>query len=237
MDDKFLSVPKKNKADIAHSVLKSICGSAPYVGQALQEILGYTFPAPIENRLHNWRELVASEFSGLVGKIQDQSEKLKDLESRFSEKAEHFRDLYIKATQSAVGTSLEKKIESLKNALLNACVGSISDSKQSIFLNYIDSFTIWHFKILNFVNDPSLAYDEDNRKKETFNSTSFLLEDYFQELKDQKTLYCLIWKDLHQKGLLQSDTPTGLVTNVWHTYTTDLGKELLDFIKSPIEMV
>ena len=63
---------------------------------------------------------------------------------------DEFIDIAIQATHVALRTSQEEKKDALKNAVLKSASPESPDlSLQQIFINYIDSFTKWHIKILD----------------------------------------------------------------------------------------
>src|SRR5258707_556352 len=62
----------------------------------------------------------------------------------------------LQATQIAVRTRQEEKLNALRNALVNsALAGAPDETIQQIFLNHVDSPTAWRLRVLAFLCDPS----------------------------------------------------------------------------------
>ena len=71
-----------------------------------------------------------------------------------------FIDTVIKTTQYALRTSEAEKIEYFRNALINTAIGeSPEQSESQIFLSLLDSFTIWHVRILKLFDNPSRWFE------------------------------------------------------------------------------
>ena len=60
----------------------------------------------------------------------------------------------MKANELTPKTSQTEKLETLRKALLNSKNNdSIDISMQQIFLSYIDTFTVWHIKLLKLFDN------------------------------------------------------------------------------------
>jgi hypothetical protein len=66
---------------------------------------------------------------------------------------EQFIDAVLVATSYALKTSEQEKIKAFQNAILNSAHGqAIDKTKSQVFLNLLDSFTVWHIRILHFID-------------------------------------------------------------------------------------
>lgn len=82
---------------------------------------------------------------------------------------EQFIDTVLVATTFALKTSEEEKIKAFQNAILNTALGESSDkTKGQIFLNLLDTFTVWHIKILHFIDNPTKWFENAGHKPPTF---------------------------------------------------------------------
>jgi hypothetical protein len=107
-----------------------------------------------------------------------------------------------------------------------------------MFLNYVDTFTPWHIRILEFFDDPK---DWARRRSITLpefmgGAQSDILESAFPELANKSDFYKQVVKDLSDRGLMNN----GQTLNVIMTHngavasrTTNAVKDFLQFIKSP----
>src|SRR5687768_2037915 len=140
-------INKTSKGDILYAAVKAGLGSIPVLGSAATELFGLVVTPPLDKRRQEWMNEVA--------------EKLKQLEQNnqvdFSSLShnEQFIDTIVQATSIAIKTSEQEKIVALKNAVTNTALNVAPDkTKSQIFLNLVDSFTVWHLTILTFFDNP-----------------------------------------------------------------------------------
>lgn len=115
------------------------------------------------------------------------------------------------------------KLEALRNAVLNSALPcSPDDDVQLMFLNLVDTFTEWHLRLLNYL---SLSRFERGKEMENIERT-------FPELLKRREFADQIIKDLFLRGLVNKDSILGL--RELDSSTTPLGRQLLEFVSSPI---
>ena len=86
--------------------------------------------------------------------------RLEDLQSK-----DVFIDTVMHASLAALRNSQQEKIEALRNAVLNAALPNPpEESLQQIFLSLIDTFTVWHLRILHLFDNPSRWFSENGRQ-------------------------------------------------------------------------
>jgi hypothetical protein len=112
-------------------------------------------------------------------------------------------------------------------------------SLQQIFLNFIDTFTVWHLRLLKLFHDP-LGWAKDNKHNfpaMNMGSLARVLESAFPELHGKGTLYQQIWRDLYQRGLVDTGSldTTMSKQGVMSRHTSELGKQFLQFIEEPVK--
>jgi hypothetical protein len=68
---------------------------------------------------------------------------------------EEFVSTVVQACHIAARSHQREKADALRNAVLNAAIGAApEDSKREMFLEFVDTFTVWHLKVLAFLNKP-----------------------------------------------------------------------------------
>jgi hypothetical protein len=220
---------KTTGKDIAHAITKGGLGAIPIVGSLATEIFSLVVTPPLEKRRADWMNDVAERLNKLEedGLIDIQS--LKD--------NDQFIDVVLQTTTFALKTSEEEKIAAFKNALVNTALGEApSKTKTQIFLSQLDKFTVWHIKLLNFIDNPRDWFKNANRNPPNYmmGSISAVIIDAFPELRENDALVDVIWEDLNVAGFHATSGVKTMMTGdgTLAERTTPFGKEFLDFIKS-----
>jgi hypothetical protein len=158
---------------------------------------------------------------------------LEDLQSN-----DVFIDTVMQASQIALRNSQDEKRSALCNAIYNAALPNPPEqSLQQMFLSFVDSFTVWHIRMLNLFNDPQQWAAEHNHQfPETVVAGSLsnsILESAFPELQGKRAFYDQIWQDLHQKGLVNTDGLHTMMSGqgLRAKRTSDLGTRFLRFVE------
>lgn len=265
MDD--LSKPKAGVLDTVHTGAKVVLSLIPGVGGLAAEGFSALITPPIEKRRDQWIESIGNRLRELEDKFESFS--IQELSEN-----ELFISVLILASKVVISNHQEEKINSLRNAVLNAaCSKSIDDDKQLIFIKFIDDFTVRHIKTLNFFNNP-VAWFEQNLiskkitdmgklEKVAFdrnggvihyggnpdNADSYFkdyqvidannyqkeFESIFPDIKNNKLFYEQILRDLNNKNLIVQQSIDAIYLNLNdNSGTTNLGREFIDFITSPI---
>lgn len=176
--------------------------------------------------------------------MEDVGEALRELENKMSvaleslQENDSFIDVAINATQIALRTSITEKKEALRNAILNSALpNSPEESFQKMFLYYIDTFTVWHLRLLDYLNDP-LSYvqrhDLQNIDFSSMTTWGTVIESTFPDLRGKRDLYESIWKDLRSRTLVDvTDIHLWIVNPGTAKRTTSIGELFLDYISNP----
>jgi hypothetical protein len=139
------------------------------------------------------------------------------------------------ATQIAMRSHQEEKLEALRNAVRNsALAGAPSDDLQLMFIRFIDELTSWHLRILRLFDDPPAYLEQRGQRTDlSFGGGSTLVERCHPELRGRSELCAQLVRDLQTRGLLLQGnflnvtmTGAGLMT----PRTTALGREFIRFI-------
>lgn len=221
---------KISAGDVVHSLVKGAISAIPIAGGLGAELFNLIIAPPLAKRRDEWLDSIACRLEELEKRIE--GFKIESLSQN-----ESFISTVMQATQVAMRNHQEEKLEALRNAVVNSALPSEPDDNLiMIFINYIDTMTDWHIKILCFFNDPIGWYKENNVNinEIVLSSPAQALEVAFNELKGKREFYSLIVKELFNKGLMNTEslmvtmTPTGATS----PRTTSLGKAFIEFISA-----
>lgn len=221
MSDEKLDVPKQSRGDIAYSAAKAGLSAIPVIGGAAVELFQNVVQPPLEKRRAEWMAQVGQ-------KLQELEEKGLDLENL--KENEGFISAVMYASQLALRTHHQEKLEALKNAVANIAIGQCPEEAiQHIFLNLVDSLTELHIQILKVFQAPEAPHGI------SMGGLSTVLEHNLPILRGRRDLYDQLWKDLFSRGLVNTDglhtTMSG--SGLTSKRTTGLGDAFLQFISEP----
>lgn len=227
--------PKAGVGNAAQAIVRSCLGAIPIAGAGATELFNAIVTPVLERRRNQWMERVGEALRRLEDNRGINLEELRNNDI--------FIDIVMQASQSAVRNSQEDKQKALRNAVLNSALPyPPEDALQQMFINFIDTFTRWHIKILKFLADPPSGGINLQGDYPIIHQTSlnYSLEDTFPELKGRQPFYDQILHDLSLRGLINlsaMDTSHEMATTggILSIQIKDLGKQLMDFITSPIE--
>jgi hypothetical protein len=217
---------EKSGGDYAIIALKSGASAIPIVGGPAAELIGL-INTPLEKRKVEW-------LNSLAKKVEELEKKGVFSATELQENQE-FITAVTHATQIAIRSHEEEKLNALRNAVINTAKKlDVGRNMRMIFLSYIDLLSPWHLILLDFFRNPKNACSAKgiDVRKYYMGEVSQVLEDCFQELRGRRSFYDLISADLLSKGLISSD---GLHTTMSaggmvEKRTTDIGDNFLHFI-------
>lgn len=219
--------PEPSTGDTAHLVVSGVMSLIP----GLPELFQYFITPPLEKRRAKWMEDIGQALRDLE---KNQGAKLEELQSN-----DTVIDTVLHATQIALRSSQEEKREALRNAVINAALPNPPDeSIQLMFLNLVDTFTVWHLRLLRLFQNPRGWFAENNKQLPSFaisSSLAQLLTAAYPELGDQRPFYDLVINELSAKGLFSSSGTHAMMsaTGAFAKRTTNLGDRFLQFITDP----
>ena len=224
--------PEPDKGDVVHTIVRAGLSSIPVVGGAAVELFQMVFAPPLEKRRDEWMNQVGETLRVLE---QERGVGIDDLQAN-----DVFIDTVLQASQIAFRSSQEEKRRALRNVIYNAALSDPPEqSLQQIFLNLIDSFTVWHLRILKLFDNPlEWAKENEHQFAEVAISGSLarnILESAFPDLLGKRAMYDQIWQDLYQKGLVNTDGLHTMMTGqgLLAKRTSDLGTQFLRFVEEP----
>ncbi|OEU67006.1 MAG: hypothetical protein BA867_05115 [Desulfobacterales bacterium S5133MH16] len=215
---------KRTSGDVGHLIVEILAGFI-HAGA----LLNYLITPPLEKRRNEWLDALGTR---LVELEKEKGISLEDLKEN-----DEFIDIVIQATQIALRSSQEEKKEALQNAILNNARGcGLILSKQQMFISYIDTFTVWHIKLLELFSNPvqlkKIAdYLFPHGKP---GELPLILEEAFTEMRGERDFYDQFWKDLYSRGLVNIEdlhinrTGSGLTMS----RATSIGEDFITYITS-----
>jgi len=229
--------PESGHRDLIHTGAKAAISMIPGIGGAAAEILSQIIIPPISKRRDEWIESIANGLSELEEKMEDFN--IENLSNN-----DLFITSFMHATQMAIRNHQKEKLEALRNAVLNTTLPNAPEEDiQLMFLNFIDTLTPWHLRVLKFFDNPiewgkmqGINYPNWN-----MGGPATVLEHTFPELKDRRDFYGQLVIDLFSRGLMSSDNNSLHTTMTSHgmfeSRTTNMGKQFIKYITSPFEVI
>jgi hypothetical protein len=223
-----LDPPTHSAGDHVHSAVRGLVGLLPFSSIAL-EFFNTIIAPPLEKRRQKWMEDVAEA----VRELEGRGIKAEDLKQN-----ESFVSTFMQASLAAMRNHEQEKIDALRNAVLNAALPCAPDeSMQQIFLGWVERMTVWHLRILAFLDNPPLWFKNQNQQFPDFSLASLnkILIQAYPELANKREFYDLIAKDLWNNGLLNTDGLHGMMSDqgLKGRRTSEIGKKFLGFITAP----
>lgn len=213
--------PSASKSDFAHSLVKAGLSLMPIAGGPAVELFQLMVQPPLEKRRNEWMQSVGEKLQ----KLESKGLKLEDLQQN-----EQFVTAVMYATQAAMRTHIAAKRDALRNAILNVATGQAPDeTEQHLLLEFIDTLTEMHLRILKVFHAPSPPPGL------SIGGLSNVLEYNIPDLRNRRDIYDQLWKDLYVRSLVDTEhlhiTISG--SGLAQRKTTGLGKALLEFITEP----
>jgi hypothetical protein len=209
IDDYQPKILKESAGDYAYTTginLLSLALSAFIPGgQIIAALVGVKQLSPIWKRLDKWMVDIQES----LDQLKDSGFKTEDLATN-----EAFVTFVLQATQVAMRTHQREKLDALRNAVMNSARASApGDDVQLMFLNFVDIFTVWHLKALQYYI---------KKRTHKFTIREFLansgqapnpsLVKSFPELKEQEPFADQVVRDLLNHGLLSSKAAVTIIT-------------------------
>ena len=227
------SIPQESSRDDLHRVARAALSTIPIVGGAAVELFNHLLAPPIQRRRDAWLNDLAQRLAKLE---QEGRVKIEDLQH-----SDEFISTVMQASQVAVRNHQKEKLDALRNAVMNTAIGQApDDAKREMFLAFIDDFTVWHLKVLAFLNAPdgwARQHGLHMQQNVVCHTVEAALYNQFAELYREPDFRKALIRDLRSRSLIQSDDSDfefcaasgGRRTPA----TTPLGRDFLRFISEP----
>ncbi|MBN2292350.1 MAG: hypothetical protein JXM70_07995 [Pirellulales bacterium] len=223
--------PEATGKDHLHTLARAGIGSIPTVGAAATELFQMIIMPSLEKRKVVWMNEVAE---GLRKLEEGNHLRLEDLAHN-----EVFIDIVLQASSAAMRTSRKEKREALRNAVLNSALPNAPDeSRQQMFLQLVDTLTVWHLQILKLFANPRQWFKEQGRpcpKDGSQSGRDSLLFFAYPELKNQRNLCDQAVRELNYHGLFPTDNINVMTTgrDTLNNFSTEWGEQFFAFITAP----
>lgn len=224
-------VPTATLGDRLHALARAGLGAVPALGSAATELFTAIIAPPLETRRIEWMNKVADHLQQLE---ERGAFKLEELQGN-----DAFITTVMQASQAAIRNHQSEKLDALRNAVLNAALPQApEESLQQHFINLIDTFTVWHLRLLDLFHDPRVWFETNGISPPVFalsSSLERLIIVAWPELQNRYEFLIVIVDELNTKGLFAG---AGLRTmmsasGAYEKRTTEMGGQFLAFIKAP----
>jgi hypothetical protein len=227
-ENKNYEPPTPSRGDTAHTVGRSLLSLIPHLGGPAVELFSALVTPPLERRRQEWMERIGAALEDLHETAQLNIDELASDEG--------FIDTLLTASQAAIRTSQEEKLEALQNAVLNTALPNPPDQAlRQIFLSLVDEFTEWHLRMLKLFQDPRAWAEAHGHTFPPVNSLASILQSAYPELRDERAFYDLVWGGLVTRGLTNTGSLQGMMTpqGTLESRVSEMGNRFLRFIESP----
>ena len=224
-------LPEKSTGDYVHTFVKAGLGSIPIAGAAAAELFAAIVTPPLEKRRNKWMNDIGEQLRELEIDKQIDLSTLSDNDI--------FITTVMHASQIAVRNHSLEKIKALENAISNAALPNPpEESKELLFLHYIDIFTVWHLRILHLFQNSQNWFILNQKKPPEFSFTSSyeqVLLSAYPELENNRSLYDIIDRELNEAGFFSDGGIHSMMSSsgAYQKRTTEFGDEFLKFISTP----
>ena len=231
----FTKGPEAEAGDHALALAKVAASLVPIAGGLAVELLGL-IQSPLETKMREWVEDLAVRLRVLEERVEGFS---------FEQLAgnDDFQSTFLYASQLAVRTTQESKRDALRNIVLNTALNRTPDEDlRLMFMNYIDSFTSWHLRVLSVLDELDGWTNKYYSLHPTWNwdEPMTVIDFALPEIKDREDLLRQLLRDLHARGLItKDDYHVTVVTTqsgrkpLFVSQTTTMGKQFLQYIAEP----
>ncbi|MBK5008005.1 hypothetical protein [Pseudomonas sp. S32] len=232
IDNELIDPITEPGGEKAHRVARIMIGAVPILGGAGVEIFNSVIDTPMNERKVQWMNQVGNALNDLIGK------------GVVTEQGLQHNEIFIttvsQASVLAIRSHQQEKLEALRNAVLNVAVGHCPEEDlRQLFLNFIDVCTVTHIRLLSLMTGPEewgKKHKVDFPSSWSMGGITQAIEHAFPDLRGKEQIYKVIWDDLYQRGLINTQ---GLGTTmsrdgILARRTTELGTKLIDFLSEPV---
>jgi hypothetical protein len=222
------AVPKSTTKDTIHTLARAGISTLPVVGAPAAELFNSIIIPPLNKRREEWMESVAT---GLI----ELEKEVKGFSIASLSDNQMFLTIVSHATYVAIRNHEEEKLLALKNAVINTALTTSPDEDiRLMFINFVDSLTPWHLKILKLLHDSIGVLTERGLGQPSWPSGSVLrlIKYAYPELGNRDDFSNQICRDLYNRGLIVTDSFGVGVGDFLVQRTSNLGNQFIDFISS-----
>lgn len=211
---------KPSKNDYLHSTLKGAISTIPILGGVLSEFFGLTIISPLQKRQEAWLNSLHEDINIL------KRDKQNDYYPDNLKNNENFISIVAQSSQIVNKNHLKEKLEYLKNASINSVTSKIEFEDQTLFINYIETFTLLHITILNRFEER--GYSGIDSKTDQVDGVIIYNLHVTHIWKVKIIIQELINNGLLEKKYSNYSNTQSLKLNI---YISDFGKSFLGYIR------
>lgn len=143
------SDPRSFGYEVARTAMDAAASMIPGASYAVGAIVQHVVTEPLQKRRDAWFERVGYG-------LRELEERMTDFDPSKLAQNDEFISAVFEATQAAMKTAKEEKLEALRSAVLNLALGKLNldEVLRSSFFTYIDRFTPAHVAVLKLLADP-----------------------------------------------------------------------------------
>lgn len=226
--------PSESVGDKLHTLARAGVSSIPIVGGAAAEFFQAVIVPPLRKRQADWMEDIAEGVRELEERQECVVDDLRDNEA--------FLDTVLHASQVVTRTANEDKRKALRNAVLNATMPNPPDeSKRQLFIQFVDTLTIWHIRLLELLVDPLPWFQRHEKQPVQINIVGTLKRIIlcaYPDLQGEDDFIDQCVSDLQGRGLLTNFNYHMNMSGegVYAARGTRLGQQFIEFVTvSPLD--
>lgn len=217
--------------EVARTTIDAATSLIPGGSYAAGKIVERFVAAPLQKRRDEWFERVGSG-------LRELEERLEGFDPSKLDNNNDFVSAVFEATQAAMKTAKEEKLEALRSGVLNIAAGlQLSEVLRGSFFSYIDRFLPAHIRVLRLIAAPSNSPEMCLAAKNTYAGaqTTVLRAALPESALDTPSLNRIL-SDLQREGLADTSGMNAIGTqqSLLSKRSTDAGDAFLEFISSPI---
>lgn len=220
--------PEAGLRDYARSGVEAGIAAIPVIGGSLQVLADVVIAPSLTKRRDVWLR----KLHELMVELE---EKVEGFDAASLAGDEVFVSAVADASRIAMGTHLEEKLELLKNCLAHMAVSESRDDFLDLQLfRFVDELTPEHFVVLQYMNSPGAWYDAKGlaRPSLAMGSPRHLMNEAGMPVVGVSLE--IVLRDLSDRGLANTSSIGTTMTGegAWQSLSTDLGRELLNFVST-----
>jgi hypothetical protein len=228
MGEELEPYPETGFRDYARAGADAGIAAIPVIGGSLQVLAESVIAPSLTKRRDTWFRKLHELMSELHAKVDGF-----DPESLAGD--EVFVTAVSDASRIAMGTHLEEKLDLLKNCLAHMAVDEGRDDFLDLQLfRFVDELTPEHVVVLQYLNNPGAWFDAKRieRPSLAMGSPSHLMNAAGMPVTG--VALEIVLRNLNDRGLAntQSLKTTMTADGAWQSLTTELGRDLLEFVSS-----
>lgn len=219
--------PEPSLRDHARTGFDVAVAGIPGVGGSLQVLVEAVLTPSLTKRRERWLKKLGELMNELEAKVDG-------FEPAQLAEDEAFVTAVADASRIAMGTHLEEKLDLLKNALARMAVSEGRDDFLDLQLfHFVDELSPEHFVVLQYLDNPAAWFDGKRISRPNLaigspdNLTGHLMD--HARLPVGGAGLEIVLRDLSARGLVRVEDVSPKTS--WKSTTTDLGSDLLSFVK------